>query len=289
MLAGELAAVDAAGSGLAATPKPLAGEPRQRLLVTVSQLFADALATALDAAELTDGDVDPTCGQSLVRLGYDRDFAGARRRTGPLRQPPRPAGGWRSVDLDPAPALTVSECPPASCSTWAPPPRRSPRTARRPPIAGRRLGGGVLVNLGGDLRVAGGHTSRTAGGSASPTTLGFDGSGAWLIPTSQAVMITGGGLATSGPAVRSWQRGTARFHHIIVPSTGLPAQSCWRGVSVAAATCVDANIASTAAIIRSEQATGWLAGLGLPARLVRHDGEAVTVAGWPGGHEDQPR
>jgi len=95
------------------------------------------------------------------------------------------------------------------------------------------------------------------------------------------VMITSGGLATSGTAVRSWQRGTARFHHIIVPSTGLPAQSCWRGVSVAAATCVDANTASTAAIIRSERAAGWLAGLGLPARLVRHDGEVVTVAGWP--------
>jgi len=50
---------------------------------------------------------------------------------------------------------------------------------------------------------------------------------------------------------------------------------------VAAATCVDANTASTAAILRSERATAWLAGLGLPARLVRHDGTTVTVAGWP--------
>jgi len=63
-------------------------------------LFADALALALAAAEFTDGDVDPTCGQSLVRLGYDRDFAETREHTGPLRQPPSPAGGWRSVDLD---------------------------------------------------------------------------------------------------------------------------------------------------------------------------------------------
>ena len=42
----------------------------------------------------------PTCGQSLVRLGYDRDFALARRHAGPLRQPPMPAGGWRRVELD---------------------------------------------------------------------------------------------------------------------------------------------------------------------------------------------
>jgi len=58
-------------------------------------------------------------------------------------------------------------------------------------------------------------------------------------------------------------------------------QSCWRAASVAAATCVDANTASTAAILRGEPAAAWLAGLGLPARLVRHDGAAVTVAGWP--------
>jgi thiamine biosynthesis lipoprotein len=108
----------------------------------------------------------------------------------------------------------------------------------------------------------------------------FDGSGS-ADPASQAVLIHDGGLATSGTAVRSWQRGAARFHHIIVPSTGLPARSCWCAVSVAAATCVAANTASTAAIIRGEPAAGWLAGLGLPARLVRHGGEAVTVAGWP--------
>ena len=99
------------------------------------------------------------------------------------------------------------------------------------------------------------------------------------MPTRQ---LPGGGMATSGTAVRSWQRGAVRFHHIIAPSTGLPAQSCWRGATVAAATCVDANTASTAAIIRSEQAAGWLARLGLPARLVRHDGQVVTVANWPG-------
>jgi thiamine biosynthesis lipoprotein len=52
-------------------------------------------------------------------------------------------------------------------------------------------------------------------------------------------------------------------------------------VSVAAASCVDANTASTASIIRGEQAPGWLSGLRLPARLVRHDGTVVTAGGWP--------
>ena len=94
-------------------------------------------------------------------------------------------------------------------------------------------------------------------------------------------MITSGGLATSSPAVRAWRRGTAELHHIVQPATGLPAATCWRAVSVAAASCVDANAASTAAIIRGGRSPQWLARLGLPARLVRHDGTALTVAGWP--------
>jgi thiamine biosynthesis lipoprotein len=141
------------------------------------------------------------------------------------------------------------------------------------------LGCGVLVNLGGDIRVAGDPPAGSWRVGIADD-VGFDGTGDGD-PASQAVLITSGGLATSGTAVRSWRRGAAEFHHIIVPGTGLPAQSCWRAVSVAAATCVAANTASTAAIIRSERAAGWLASLGLPARLVRHDGEAVTVANWP--------
>jgi thiamine biosynthesis lipoprotein len=96
-------------------------------------------------------------------------------------------------------------------------------------------------------------------------------------------MIRDGGLATSSTGARAWQRDGVDLHHIVVPATGQPARSCWRAVSVAAASCVGANIASTAAIIRGEQAARWLDGLRLPARLVRHDGAAVTVGGWPAG------
>jgi thiamine biosynthesis lipoprotein ApbE len=95
-------------------------------------------------------------------------------------------------------------------------------------------------------------------------------------------MVSDGGLATSSPMGRAWRRGGTDLHHIIDPVTGCPARSCWRTVSVAAATCVDANIASTAAILRGERAVRWLDGLRLPARLVRDDGTVTTVAGWPG-------
>jgi thiamine biosynthesis lipoprotein len=52
-------------------------------------------------------------------------------------------------------------------------------------------------------------------------------------------------------------------------------------VSVAASSCVDANAASTAAIVRGESAPQWLEGLGLPSRLVTVDGEVLEIGGWP--------
>ena len=71
-------------------------------------------------------------------------------------------------------------------------------------------------------------------------------------------MVRDGGLATSSPLGRTWRRGDARLHHIVNPVTGRPARSCWRTVSVAAASCVGANIASTAAILRRARSqAGW--------------------------------
>ena len=93
--------------------------------------------------------------------------------------------------------------------------------------------------------------------------------------------IRSGGLATSSTTVRTWTAGGATMHHIIDPATGEPARSCWRTVSVAAASCADANIASTAAIIRGAAAPAWLTQAGLPARLVRHDGTVERTPGWP--------
>ena len=95
------------------------------------------------------------------------------------------------------------------------------------------------------------------------------------------VAITSGGLATSSTTARRWRRGGNVLHHILDPRTGLPPAPVWRTISVTAATCADANAASTAAIIRGAQAPGWLAATGLPARLVGVSGRVETVAGWP--------
>ena len=282
LLTAELMAVDAACSRFRRGAELWRVNHARGRPVRVSPLLGEALRVALAAARLTDGDVDPTCGTSLVRLGYDRDFARARRHTSTLRQPAAPAPGWLSVEFDPAlgevrvPAGTVLDLGATAKALAA---------DRAATAIAAEVGCGVLVNLGGDIRVAG-PAPDGGWGVGIADTVSFD--DAPCAEGDHVVMIHTGGLATSGTEVRSWRRGSVRLHHIIEPATGLPARSCWRAVSVAAATCVDANTASTAAILRSERATAWLAGLGLPARLVRHDGSVEIAAGWPSGPSVMP-
>jgi FAD:protein FMN transferase len=238
----------------------------------VSELFAEALGVALRAAAATSGDVDPTCGRALIDLGYDRDFAEISPSSARIPALPAPVPGWHRIGFDPArrlvklPAGILLDLG-ATAKAWA-----ADRCAEQ--VTGA-LGCGVLVSLGGDVAVAGpapdeGWQIRVTDDHAAPASA-----------PGQTVTIRSGGLATSTTTVRAWSRGDGSVHHIVDPATGESARSCWRTVSVAAATCVDANTASTAAIIRDAAAPQWLESLGLPSRLVRPDGSVVTIAGWP--------
>jgi len=255
----ELSRLNAAGG------KPLA----------VSATFADLLAAALRAAKLTGGDVNPTCARALTGLGYNRDFAEVKAASdvGPrLTGPVGPLPSWHTVHLDRAARRAWLEHGTqidlgATAKAWA-----ADRCAAQ---LADSLHCGVLVSLGGDVAAAGPPPPdhwpiRVIDDHAAPEST-----------PGQTVTISSGGLATSSTTVRTWMAGGRRVHHIIDPATGEPARSCWRTVSVAAGTCTDANIASTAAIIRGVAAVGWLHDLGLPARLVRDDGSVQTTAGWP--------
>ncbi|HEY7362418.1 MAG TPA: FAD:protein FMN transferase, partial [Streptosporangiaceae bacterium] len=68
--------------------------------VTVSPLLAEAIAVALRAARLTDGDVDPTVGAAMNAVGYDRDFSLVQRDGPAVRLTVRTIPGWRQVELD---------------------------------------------------------------------------------------------------------------------------------------------------------------------------------------------
>jgi FAD:protein FMN transferase len=236
----------------------------------IGPLLAEALGAALDAASATDGDVSPAVGGAMRALGYDRTFAAIA----PDGQSGAPvaAPGWQGIELDAA-AARVRIAPGLDVDLGATAKALAADRAAR--AAAAACSSGVLVNLGGDVAVAG---EPPPGGWVVRVT---DDHAAAAAAPGQTISVAAGGLATSSTTVRRWRRGGRMVHHIVDPSTGLPARVVWRTVSVAAASCLDANVASTAAIVRGERAPAWLAALGLPARLVAADGVVTSVAGWP--------
>ena len=240
--------------------------------VEVSPLFVEATETALGAARTTAGDVDPTVGKALRVAGYDRDFAELPAlRTGRVRFSPAP--GWRLVQVDRRrPAVRVPRGLELDFGATA----KALAADRAAKACAAALRGGVLVNLGGDIAVAG-----PAPDGGWPVRVTDDHEAAFDAP-GQTVSIVSGGLATSSVSVRRWRNGSSgSLHHIIDPASGRPAAEFWRTVSVAAANCVAANIASTAAIVRGAEAAPWLLHCGLPARLVALDGRVVRIGAWP--------
>jgi thiamine biosynthesis lipoprotein ApbE len=241
--------------------------------VVVGRLLAQALAAGLRGARITAGAVDPTIGSAIKLVGYDRDFALVPPDGAALNVAVSSVPGWQAIDLHET-----------SCRV------RIPRgvvidlgaTAKAlaadlaAAAAIRAAGsGGVLVSLGGDIAVAGeppeeGWLIQAAEDSAAP-----------IDDDEETISIRSGGIATSSTTVRHWSRGSAWMHHIIDPATGLPSEGPWRTATVVAATCVDANIASTAALVMGEAAPPWLEANGLPARLVGIDGIVHRLPGWP--------
>jgi thiamine biosynthesis lipoprotein ApbE len=240
--------------------------------VRVSALLFEIIATACDVAQLTGGAVDPTVGTSLDALGYDRDFAEVVAGSQPLSAEPRPAAGWWQVELD-----------------------ASDRTIRIPP--GVKLDFGAVGNAFAADRAAANISSLVKCGVSvrigdDVSVAGAPPPGGWLVDLStgpedavgtvdQTVRIVSGGIATSSTTTRRWRRGTRRLHHIVDPFTGDVASEHWASVSVAAASCVESNAASTAAIVWGENALARLEALALPCRLVGSDGTVTNVGGWP--------
>lgn len=238
----------------------------------VSRLLHEAIEVALRAAAVTDGDVDPTVGEAVRVLGYDRDF-GSLSATGPAVVRLARVPGWRCVATERDCTVTLPAGVQldlgATAKAWA-----ADVAAHK---AVSDLGCGVLVGLAGDVATAG---PAPEGGWIVGVADWHGASGSGIAAT---IGIDTGGVATSSTVVRRWRRGSQELHHLVDPQTGAPADSMWRTVSVAAASCVDANTASTAAIIRGERAPEWLATQALPARLVGIDGAVLRLGGWPLG------
>lgn len=240
--------------------------------VRTSELFAELIGIALDAARFTGGAVDPTLGAVLSRLGYDRTFRELPAQGPPLGVTIRRQADWRAVEFDPT---TRTVRLPAGIGLDLGATAKAHASDRAARAATAATGGPVLVSLGGDIAVAG----PTPDGGW-PVAVADD-SDAPLDADNPVVILRTGGLATSSTTVRQWSRGDQTVHHLLDPASGLPASGPWRTVSVAAASCLDANVAATAAVVLGAAAPDWLTDHALPARLVSHSGTVRTVSGWP--------
>ena len=267
-----VAAMDAAASRFRADSELSLVNARPDTVTRVSPLLAQAIAASLRGAELSDGAVDPTIGTAIRLAGYDSDFDTVARQGGGLRMIARRVAGWRAVRFSPA---TRTVLIPRGVELDLGATAKALAADLAAQAVRRVAGGGVLVSFGGDIAVAG---EAPPGGWLIQA---GDDSAAAIAEDAETIAITSGGIASSGTTVRRWVRDGVELHHIIDPATCLPAKSCWRTATVIAGSCVDANIASTAAIVMSEDAPAWLEERRLPARLVLRDGSVKRLAGWP--------
>jgi thiamine biosynthesis lipoprotein len=241
--------------------------------VVVSALLFQALTVAVTVAERTHGAVDPTVGNAMAALGYDRDYDEIPFRSSLSSGSLGPVAGFNHIHLN---ARTREVRIPrgvrldlgSSAKALA-----VDRAAAR--IAGQ-LDIGVLVSVGGDVAAAGppppaGWAIGIAVDSSTPSD-----------QVDQVVAIRRGGLASSSTAVRKWQVGADTLHHIVDPSTGNCSPPYWTLVSATGLSCLDANTLTTAAVVWGAQAIERLRSFGQAVRLMRHDGEIFTLGGWPG-------
>ncbi|HTZ09975.1 MAG TPA: FAD:protein FMN transferase [Acidimicrobiales bacterium] len=274
ILRDELAAIDLACSRFRPDSE-IAAVERAGDAVRVSPLLFAALEAACRVAERTGGAVDPTVGSAMDAIGYDRDFedvAGAGSGPGRGTAGAGAVPGWRAIELD-ARHRTVRVRPGVHVDLGATAKALVvDRAATR--IAGA-LGVGTLVSVGGDVAVQGPAPEGGWAVGIAPDASAGPGH------AQQVVAVDEGAIASSSTTVRAWSVAGRPRHHIVDPATGDCAATCWTLVSAFAPSCVEANAATTAAIVWGAAAPGRLEGLGVPARLVDERGGVLVLNGWP--------
>jgi thiamine biosynthesis lipoprotein len=217
-------------------------------LMLLSEDFASMLSLALDAASATGGLVTPAVGGAITAAGYDRDFA----------------------DLP----LDGEAVGPVAVHSLTSLRLRGRMLLRSEPVV-LDLNGVVkgqtvddaLARLGSGWVCAGGDLATNV-----PVEVG--------LPAGGSVLLTGGGLATSSVARRTWLRGGAPQHHLIDPASGSPAATPWRDVTVSAGSCLAADIAAKAALLLGDAGPAWLDGRRLAGRFVSRAGDVTCNDAW---------
>lgn len=118
-------------------------------------------------------------------------------------------------------------------------------------LAAARTEAPFLVNFGGDLRA-----NRARHGD-TPWIAGIE-HPAETRRAVEALALRQGALATSGDVRRSFVHEGVVYGHILHPRTGWPVVGAPRSVTVAAATCTQAGVLSTLAMLHGREAEAFL-------------------------------
>jgi FAD:protein FMN transferase len=206
-------------------------------LTIVSATTYELIARAQQGRVATRGAFNPLMLDQLIALGYDRTWEALRDDARPLPEPT--AAVEAPIELFPE---ISGVCLPSG-------------TRFDPGGIGKGLAGdmvaaalhdagaeSVQIELGGDVRVAGpdwaGGPWRVAlddndHGAANPAT----------------ITLPEGGVATSSIIRRRWRRAGTDVHHLIDPTTGLPAATDLDAVTVAAPSLWWAEVVAKVALI----------------------------------------
>lgn len=230
-----------------------------------SQPMFDAVETALSAARATNGLFDPLLLGRMVELGYDRTFdqLPGESAASPLR--PWHAGEWQDVHLDPG-SLSVTLPAGSGIDLGG----LAKGMAVDAAIQGLATAGipFAAVNAGGDLAVLG-------------TPPGQDAWDVDLEGVDRAVSLPSGAMATSSVLRRRWRVDGVTRHHLLDPRTGLPVDNELAQVSVASASCAQAEVAAKAVLLMGATAgADFVERHGLSALIVTRRGDALRLGRW---------
>lgn len=237
--------------------------------IDVDVRLVEALRLAVEARRATCGRFDPTVLPALVAAGYDRSFELLEER------PPRTADGWRAgaaVEVGSGNARVAAG---AAVDLGG---IGKGYAASRAVVAMREAWPGLLgalVDLGGDIALTG---VAPEGGPWKIDVLDPRN----LLRPAARLLLTGGGVATSGRDVRRFGPDRA-LHHLIDPATGTPAVTGPLAVTVVAPDAAQAEAHATAlAISTEEEAAAHIAAQPqLSALYIPHAGAPLVLGRLP--------
>jgi len=236
--------------------------------VAVSNLLYDVLATALTAAQATEGVYDPAMLEQLEQIGYHRNFDDLPTNRFEPIIPGEPGGRWRGIKVDPIRRQVT--LPRGIKLDFGGIAKGMAVDAALEALSQNDIKS-ALVNAGGDLSVLGLPPAEEHWPVAVPGQQQY-----WTIS------LHHGAIATSGIAHRHWLQGSILRHHILDPRTGLPAESDLWSVTVVADRCEQAEVAAKVAfILGSKAGAEFLHKHRIAGLLVLEDGKWETVEPWP--------